>query len=194
MKAKGIITLVTLSVLQSQQHRFCLGVELTVQSQLHLDVVLFAVTCDTNDHASQYQAKAGSSCASKSYLPTKWINPFSACACCKAFCPSCIIHIFGISHCQRQRTGTALSDARTNGEPFRKRHTLIVESDAEASLSILHNGRSKQGKLSQAVMLLQFAAITCICCERNDWCLQVKAEEGFQPIMAIAARSIRHEI
>ena len=55
MKAKGIITLVTLSVLQSQQHRLCLGVELTVQSHLHLDVVLFAVTCYTNDHASQYQ-------------------------------------------------------------------------------------------------------------------------------------------
>ncbi len=79
------------------------------------------------------------------------------------------MHTFGISHCQRQRTGTALPDARTNGEPFRKRHTLIVESDAEVNLSILHNGHSKQGKLSQAVMLSQFAAVAYICCETDDW-------------------------
>ena len=55
MKAKGIITLVTLSVLQSQQHRLCLDVELTTQSQLHVEIVLFAVTCYTNYDTSQYQ-------------------------------------------------------------------------------------------------------------------------------------------
>jgi len=57
VKAKGIITLVTLSVLQSQQHRLCLSVELTVQSQLHLEVVHFAVTCYTNYDTSQSRLK-----------------------------------------------------------------------------------------------------------------------------------------